>query len=427
LRYVKEPTDPSKAAQELGVDSVLDGTYQKVSGVVRVSVQLIDRDNRAMRWAQHFDLKADDMLKFQDEVAQKGVEGMQVQVSGQEQQSLAEKVTSSPEAYNLYLQARYYRNEYFMRTQLESLRQGRRVLQQAVVLDPAFAEAYALLSDLYLLESANINQNGAQNLAQGEKMARRALELKPDSLEGLTSLGEILTEGGRNAEAIRTLKRALSLAPNSNVVWDDLGYVYHYAGLDDAAEKAYRRSVELNPTTTRIHWMHARMLLYLGRAAEAEQEMREALAENPNQFKAMAYLGEFLYYQGKLDEAKPVLERAEELSHNNDDDTARFMTGFLYASKGERDKIDARLFRLHPGDIIDGDGAYWMGGIYALLGDREQALAWFRRAVEVGNHNYPWFQRDKNYDKLRNDPEYERTMEEVRKHWEDYKQTFGAA
>ena len=176
LKYVKDPTDPSKAAQELGVDSVLDGTYQKVSGVVRVSVQLVDRDNRAMRWAQHFDLKADDMLKFQDEVAQKVVEGMQVQVSGQEQQTLAEKPTTSPEAYNLYLQARFYRNEYFMRTQVESLRQGRRVLQQAVVLDPSFADAYALLSDLYLLESANINENGARNLADGEKAARRALE-----------------------------------------------------------------------------------------------------------------------------------------------------------------------------------------------------------------------------------------------------------
>ena len=48
-----------------------------------------------------------------------------------------------------------------------------------------------------------------------------------------------------------------------------------------------------------------------------------------------------------------------------------------------------------------------------------------RRAVEVGNHNYPWFQKDKNYDKLRGDPEYQRIMEEVRRHWEEYKQAFG--
>ena len=87
LKYAKEPADPGKAAEELGVDSVLDGTYQRVAGVMRVSVQLVDRDNRAMRWAEHYDLRADDMLKFQDEVAQKVVEGLRVQVSGQEQES----------------------------------------------------------------------------------------------------------------------------------------------------------------------------------------------------------------------------------------------------------------------------------------------------------------------------------------------------
>ncbi|MGA8433093.1 MAG: protein kinase [Candidatus Sulfotelmatobacter sp.] len=427
LKYVKAPSDPTQAAQELGVDSVLDGTYQRVSGVIRVSVQLVDRDNRATRWAQHYDLRADDMLRFQDEVAQKVVEGMRVQVSGQEQQSLAAKPTNSSEAYNLYLQARFYRNEYFMRTSIESLHQGRDALLKAVALDPSFADAYALLGQFYLYESANVVANGAKNLADGETAARKALELKPDLLEGLTALGTILTESGRNMEAIRTLQRAQALAPNSDIVFDSLGYIYHYAGLDDLAEKSYRRAAELNPTTTRIHWMHGRMLLYVGRADEAEQEMRKALAENPNQFKAMAFLGEFLYYQGKLDEAQTVLQRAVELGRNNADNSAQVMAAFLFASRGQRDRIDPRILSARPGEIVDGDFLYWTGGIHALLGDRQQALAWFRRAVDVGNHNYPWFQRDKNYDRLRGDPEYQRIMEEARKHWEDYKQAFGAA
>ena len=66
-----------------------------------------------------------------------------------------------------------------------------------------------------------------------------------------------------------------------------------------------------------------------------------------------------------------------------------------------------------------------IGGIHAPLGEKEEALAWLRRAVEVGNHNYPWFQEDKNYDKLRGDPEYQRIVEAVKRHWEEYKQKFG--
>ena len=263
------------------------------------------------------------------------------------------------------------------------------------------------------------------NEAASRPAVRSALELKPNSLEGLLSLGAILTEAGRNVETIQTLRPAMSLAPNSEWVWDQLGYGYHYAGLDDAAEKAYRRRGELNPTTTRIHWMHGRTLLYLGRAYEAEQEMRQALAENPNHFKAMAFLGEFLYYQGKLDKAEPVLRRAVELGRNNDDNSAQIMAAFLYASRGQRDKIDPRILKDRPTDVIDGDVAYWTGGIHALLGEKEEALAGLRRAVEVGNHNYPWFEPDKNYDKLRGDSEYQRIMENVRRHWEEYKQRFG--
>src|SRR5205085_6955604 len=104
-----------------------------------------------------------------------------------------------------------------------------------------------------------------------------------------------------------------------------------------------------------------------------------------------------------------------------------FLSAFLYASRGERKRIDSEVFRLRPADIIDGDTAYWLAGIYSMLGDKPQALIWLRHAVERGNHNYPWFQRDKNFDRLRNDAEYQRIMGEVRQKWERYRQLFGAS
>ena len=61
-----------------------------------------------------------------------------------------------------------------------------------------------------------------------------------------------------------------------------------------------------------------------------------------------------------------------------------------------------------------------------MLGEKKQAIAWLRRAVTLGNHNYPWFQRDKNYNNLRNDPEYQKIMEEVRDHLEQYRKAVAA-
>src|SRR5215467_13478066 len=426
LKYSKNAIEPAQAVQELGVDSVLDGTYQRAGDRIRISVQLIEK-NQATRWAEHYDLKTKDLLNFQDEVAQKVVDGLRVEVSGHERDLLASPSTNSAEAYDLYLQGRVYKNEYFTRTQLDSLRRGQEALQRALKTDPSFADAHALLAMMYLLECANFRENAAANLAQGERTARRALELNPNSVEGLLALGFAHGQAGRNAEAIRSLRQAVMEAPNSEFAWDLLGYVYHYAGLNDLAEHAYRRSLELDPTTPRIYWMHSRMLLYLGKVQEAEQGVRQALVIHPDQFKAMAYLGEFLYYQGRTEEAEPILQRAVELGRDSGDAAGVLMAAFLYASRGQREKIDANLFLEKPENVADGDRAYRIGSVYALLGDKARALAWLRRAIDLGNHNYPWFVRDKNWDKLHGDREYERMIAELRNYADQYREKFGAS
>jgi eukaryotic-like serine/threonine-protein kinase len=206
-----------------------------------------------------------------------------------------------------------------------------------------------------------------------------------------------------------------------------LGYAYYYAGLDELAEKMYRHAIEIDPTPQEPHWMHARMLLYIGKARDAEEEMRQVLVTNPDQFKALAHLGSFLYYQGKLDGAEKNLDRAVELARGSGDYAEPQLAAIVYAARNEREKIDPRLFQYRPEEVIDGDVAYYLGGINALLGHRQAALKWLRRTVELGDVNYPWFQRDKTYDKLRADPEYRSIMAGVRQQWEANKQEFDLA
>jgi eukaryotic-like serine/threonine-protein kinase len=425
LKYAQSSDDPGQVGKDLQVDSVVTGTYQPTAGLTRVSVQIVDSRSGTARWAGRYDLSAKDMLKFQDEVAQKVVEGLSVQLSGAEEASLKAPITTSPEAYNLYVQARAAWNEYAMHSSVDSLHQGERLMLEAVAKDPSFGEGYALLSQLYTFEAANFNENAAKNLNLGEQAARRALEINPHSLEATLALGGALGEQGKNAEAIRMLRQAVTVSPNVERAWDLLGYAYHYSGLNELAEEAYRRSRDLNPNNARIHWMYARMLLYLGKPHEAEEEVRRALEKYPNQYKLMAYVAEFLYYQDKTGEAIPYIQRSLELGRDSSDDTARMFAGFLYASRRERDRIPSVLLQYRPEQLIDGDGLYWMGGIYALLGEREQALAFLRRAVQLGNHNYPWFQRDKNWNSLRSDPEYQRIMGDVQQHWQEYAKQFG--
>jgi len=426
LKYAKEAPEPAEAAKALNVESVLEGTYQRSSDVIRVTVQLIDGGTGNTKWSQRYDLRSADILSFEDQIATKVVEGLQIEISPTEQKAIQQPATANVDAYNDYLQARFYENEYFVRSQLDSIEQGKRLLLHAISLDNNFADAYAALAQFYGYQAANFTKDGAANIKRAVDAAQNALRINPQSSEGLIALAFAYGEGGQEGDAIRTARQAVALAPNSAVAWQTLGYSYGYAGLNEQSAQAWGRVVTLNPVP-QPHWMHARTLLFSGNAKDAEEEMRTVVAANPDQFKALAYLGMILYYEGKLDEAEPYLDRAIALGHDSDDDTPRMLGAFLYASRGQRQKIDARLLQYRPEQIIDGDGAYWLGGIHALLGDRQGALDWLNRTVALGDVNYPWFERDKNYDSLRSDPEYQSIMADIRQRWGAYKKEFDAA
>ncbi len=346
LKYAKGTEDPVQAARELQVDSVLAGTYQRMGKTTRISVQLIDHG--ATRWAGRFDLQGRDLLRFEDDVAQKVVDGLSVQLSGSEQEALKATSTNSPEAYNDLLQARAYINDYFVTSGLEQLQQARRMAQLAIAKDPAYVDAYSLLTHTYYYEAANFQKGGARNLALAEQSARKAVSLNPHSFEANLALGAVYGEQGKSELALPLLREAVKLAPNSLLAWEALGYTYHYAGLIDLAEAGFRHSRDLNPAPPRIYWMHGRMLLYQGKAREAEEEVRQGLARHPDQYKLLAFLGYCLYYQGKLDEAEQVLKRAVELRGPGGDDVPLVSLGFVYAARGRRDLIDSSLMRYKP-------------------------------------------------------------------------------
>jgi serine/threonine protein kinase/tetratricopeptide (TPR) repeat protein len=424
LKYANGTFDPADAAQELKVDSVLAGNYQMIGGVMRVSVQLIDQF--ATRWGSRYDLRGADMLKFQDDVAQRVLQGLSVQLSGAEQQRMETPTTRSPEAYNLLVQARAYFNEYSSTSRVESLRAGQQLAKKAIALDPSYADAYVILAQLYAWEAANFAENAPRTLSEAEDAARKALSLDPTSVGANAVLGGVLVEQGKNAEAIRRLRQGAATAPNDVQLWDYLGYGYHYAGLVDIAEEALRHSRDLNPSPPRIYWMHGRILLYQGRVHEAVEQTRAAVERTPQQFKLVGFLGYFLYYEGNYDESERWLRKSIELRGGQGDDAPLIFSAYLHAMRGERDKIEPEVLRYRPEQIVDGDLAEWVGGVYALLGEKATALAFLRRAVALGDHNFPWFQRDKNWDKLRSDPEYERLMREVEGYWKQYVQEFGS-
>ena len=125
-------------------------------------------------------------------------------------------------------------------------------------------------------------------------------------------------------------------------------------------------------------------------------------------------MGEFLYYEDKFDEADKALTRAVELGRGSGDEAPQVLAAFLYASRGQRDRIDPLVFRARPEQTFDGDAAYWQGGIYAMLGDKDRAFALLDRAYAEKD----WMLRDVKvspiWDPLRKDPRFSRLLSQMR-------------
>jgi serine/threonine protein kinase/pimeloyl-ACP methyl ester carboxylesterase/tetratricopeptide (TPR) repeat protein len=423
LKYATAPAEIADIARELQVDAVLDGTFSRTGDRIRVSVQLVTAEARATQWANRYDLSANDVFTFQDDVAQQVLEGLRVHVSGAERASIGVPITRSAEAYDLYLQARFHWTEYSVRSMLSSLRHSRHLLERAISIDADFVQAHALLAFVLAIEVANNPVDSGELLDRAQESAHNALRLDPHVADAWIALGTAQTQAGRNVEAIRSLRRALTIAPHSEFALDMLAYAYHYAGLVEQAEEAASRARSLDPTSRRLRWLHGRILLYLGRIPEAIALMD--FARTSDHSKALAHLGKFLYYGGRLDEAERAFARALERWQEGNDPSVPILAAYLFASRGERHRISPTVLAYTPSTIFDGDIAYWVSGIHALLGDRHAALAFLRRAVALGNHNYPWFSRDPNYDGLRGDAAYEEILAEVRAAWTRYRTLFG--
>src|SRR5262245_54604635 len=134
--------------REMGVHYVLEGSVLKADNQVRINAQLVDATTGYHLWSERYDRPLQDILKLQDEIVQKIVATLKLQLTLEEQGFIVRKHTNNLEAYDAFLRGV---GQYYHSTQ-ESNIQARQLFEKAVALDPQYAEAYAWLGLAYWLE-----------------------------------------------------------------------------------------------------------------------------------------------------------------------------------------------------------------------------------------------------------------------------------
>jgi len=229
--------------KELRVRFILEGSIRKVGNRVRINAQLIDAISGGHLWAERYDRDLVDIFDLQDEVTQKIVAALTLNLTKSEEKQLVHRSTENLKAYDCVLRGM---KEYWKYTK-EGNSQAQVLFRKAIELDPYYAEAYSWLG-LSLLHSWTQAWNKEpQILDRAYQIAKQALTLNDSLSEAHRILGDIYLFQKEHAKAVSEFKEAISLNPNYADALAGLADVFNWAGKPEDAISLIKKAMHLNP------------------------------------------------------------------------------------------------------------------------------------------------------------------------------------
>jgi adenylate cyclase len=280
--YKGQSPDIREVGRELDVGFVLEGSVRKAGGRIRINVQLIDASSGVHIWAERYDREAKDIFDLQDEVRAKVVGQLAIKLTPDEEERLAHRLTSSPEAYDLWLRGRRFESFFTRQANQES----RQLFEQAIELDPEFASAYASLGTAYSLAAENSwIPDPMAGFAKAKELTEKAVALDEALPQAHWALARVLSRGQMfdGDRAIAALKIAIRLDPNYADAYGLMANTMNIAGFSAEALPSIDEAMKLNPRYPFWYlFVKGRSQYMLGSYEEAAENFQKALEKNPN-------------------------------------------------------------------------------------------------------------------------------------------------
>jgi adenylate cyclase len=284
FQYKGKTVDVRQVGRELGVRYVLEGSIRRAEDRVRITAQLVEAETGAHRWAERYDRQLEDVFAVQDEVARTVATLLAAHVDRAEVERTLLKPPATWQAYDYFIRGAASLVSFQVSGKIEDLYEARRLLERSLSFDRHFARAYALLSHSYHLAYAVPSDSDYLNLATEHRalaLARKAVELDPNSAEAHDKLARVLTWLRQHGPAIAEFERALALNPNLSTSGFVLGLLF-------AGE--FRRAIDVGKVARRLDpfcspwtpgWIGLAYYM-LRRYSEALPLLRECVARAPN-------------------------------------------------------------------------------------------------------------------------------------------------
>jgi serine/threonine protein kinase/tetratricopeptide (TPR) repeat protein len=403
--------DTPTLAKEIGVSHIVTGSVRRAGNALRVTAELVEARTDKPIWSDKFSGTTDDVFGIQEEIARKIVAALRMTLTEGEERRVTARPIDNPVAYDCYLRARH---AMYAWTPDASAR-GLRLVDDALAIVGEVPLLLATKAQLYWNE-VNMNLAPAEaRLPQASAYVERALAMEPRHALAIFVRGLVAGSRGRQEEALPDLYLAHELWPADANILSELCRFSNTAGLHHHG-RFVEQLVSVDPLTaltalvvSSYHWTGGRHELALAAARRAC-----SLSEPASMVPIVA--GAELAAGGRRDEAAGILGRTGDLLAGTP--LGREASFLRHALLGDR---DGALRYEPPGeDVIQNEfAAMFTAQAYALIGRREDALAWLRKSVRHGFINYPFLaEHDPFLGDLRTEPGFQEILVEVRPRWE---------
>ena len=391
-----EKTDIPTIANALGATHILEGSVRTAGNQLRISLNLINASDGYNLWSETYNRTLDDIFAVQSDIATSVADALQITLLGD---ALYLRQTS-PEAYSLYLKARYFDN-------LKGPDNWEKAIshyQQALAIDPDYAPAWAGLSVVYRYQ-ANV---GLRELDAGMTLARetaqKALALDEDLAIAWSNLAQIEMLHRRDWDAAtRAADQALQIEPGNPDVLNHAAGLQLVLGNTDQAIALLQQAIDIDPLS--LSSQNALGLAYMsaGRFSEAEAAFRQLEVLSPEYPWVAINLARVRLLQG---DAEGALSMFKPGTGNFWDDSGVIMA---LDTLGRSDEAEALL----PAFIErfgSSGGAFQVATIYAWRNDRDNAFDWLDRSYAAGEPSLIYVPSNVYFRNLHVDPRWDELL-----------------
>ncbi len=428
--------DPLAVGQKLLVKFVLAGNFVRSENGFDLNWQLLHVASQSVRTGGSIRVASLDLIAVQSEISNEVFATLQgmgaaegIESSGAGQSADATRAPSRDASLRglvseRYLQARALLSSFMVRTGSRAdLDRAHQLFTRVTEADPGFAAGWSGLG-IAELQYARHGFGGQIHVMRARRAFDEALKLDPASTEANLYRIYMLLSRGEKESARHGIANLLAGAANDWNVHMVAGLALRGDGMYDEALSEFSRALKLNPANAAILYNHrARVYHYQNQIELAGDELEKGLALEPRHPLLRTSSGYQEMRLGNLEKAIEILERVIA-----DDSSLRIAVPTLaicYVQANARERGVALL----KDDTLaaaeaDSEMAYRLATYFAVDGDSSEALHWLRRAIYLGNENYPWFQKNPAWNNLRTNADFERILEDLKKSFRKNQKTW---